>query len=129
MVAPTPRLEEYVERDGPSCSASLDGELDVLASIESRLDSPAFDRELAVLSAASGETRYRLLTALLAEGERCVCELDTVVDVSDSAISHALADLEAAGLVERRKSGRWRLYDATERAEVLVAGLREATEE
>lgn len=126
MVATTPRLEEYVERDGPSCPTSLDGELDVLAAIESRVDSPAFDRELAVLSAVASETRYRLLTALLAEGERCVCELDAIVDVSDSAISHALADLESAGLVDRRKVGRWRLYDATERAERLVTGLQEA---
>jgi DNA-binding transcriptional ArsR family regulator len=43
--------------------------------------------------------------------------------VSDSAISHALSDLRDAGLVTRRKDGTWRYYEATDRAEALLAAL------
>jgi DNA-binding transcriptional ArsR family regulator len=51
-----------------------------------------------------------------------------VVDVSDSAVSHALADLLDADLVTRRKHGTWRYYEATERARALLAAL-DATRE
>jgi DNA-binding transcriptional ArsR family regulator len=46
------------------------------------------------------------------------------VDVSESAVSHALSDLEDAGLVTRRKDGNWRYYDATD----LAANVFQAAE-
>jgi DNA-binding transcriptional ArsR family regulator len=58
----------------------------------------------------------------------CVCEINPIVDVSDSAISHALSDLREAGLVTRRKDGTWRYYEATERAKALLAALDETQE-
>jgi DNA-binding transcriptional ArsR family regulator len=65
---------------------------------------------------------------LAAGGERTVGELDAVVGVSQSAISHALSDLADAGLVERRRDGTWRYYDTTDAAERLVAVLGELQE-
>jgi DNA-binding transcriptional ArsR family regulator len=62
-----------------------------------------------------------LLTA--ADRALCVCEITPLVDISDSAISHALSDLHDAGLVTRRKDGTWRYYDATPRAEALIGAL------
>ncbi|MFB6269878.1 MAG: winged helix-turn-helix domain-containing protein, partial [Halobacterium sp.] len=56
--------------------------------------------------------------------ERCVCELEALVDVSESAVSHALADLVDAGLATRRKDGNWRYYDATD----LAADVFDAAE-
>jgi DNA-binding transcriptional ArsR family regulator len=84
------------------------------------------DGDLTALGTLSDETRHtiaRLLTA--ADGELCVCEISPVVDVSESAISHALSDLREAGLVTRRKDGTWRYYEATERAEAILAALNE----
>ncbi|MFD1644198.1 helix-turn-helix domain-containing protein [Haloarchaeobius litoreus] len=49
--------------------------------------------------------------------------LDPLVDVSDSAVSHALSTLADAGLVDRRKEGRWRYYRATDRARALLAAV------
>jgi DNA-binding transcriptional ArsR family regulator len=43
--------------------------------------------------------------------------------VSESAVSHALGDLTTAGLVDRRKDGRWRYYAVTERATALLSAL------
>jgi len=44
-------------------------------------------------------------------------------DVSDSAISHALSQLNEAGLITRRKEGKWRKCEATLRAHALLVGL------
>ncbi len=64
------------------------------------------------------QTRYRLARMLaVTDEELCVCELETAVDVSESAVSHALSDLVDAGLATRRKDGNWRFYDATPLAE------------
>ncbi|GAA2844533.1 metalloregulator ArsR/SmtB family transcription factor [Streptosporangium fragile] len=60
-------------------------------------------------------TRARLLYALLEAGELCVCDLTETVEVSDTAVSHALRLLRTAGIVASRRSGRmiyYRLADA-----------------
>lgn len=51
-------------------------------------------------------------------------ELESLVDVSESAVSHALSDLGNAGLVARRTEGNWRYYTATR----LAADLFEAAD-
>ncbi|MBA2895976.1 ArsR/SmtB family transcription factor [Nonomuraea soli] len=60
-------------------------------------------------------TRARLLYALLEAGELCVHDLAVEVEVSDTAVSHALRLLRTAGIVATRRSGRmiyYRLADA-----------------
>ena len=57
------------------------------------------------------------------DDELCVCELSPLLDVSDSAISHALSKLTDAGLVTRRKEGKWRMYRATPRANAVLVAL------
>lgn len=54
-------------------------------------------------------TRVRLLDAL-SHGERCVCDLATLVGMSESAISHQLRLLRAARLVRVRRAGRMAYY-------------------
>lgn len=59
--------------------------------------------------ACADPTRLRILN-LLAEGEVCVCDLVTVLDVPQPKVSRHLAYLRAAGLVSGRKDGLWRHY-------------------
>ena len=125
MSDPTGRLERLLEDElGECCAADVEereAELDALADGAS-VESAATDVE--TLSTLGDETRYRLTRVLVAAGsELCVCELAPTLDVSDSAISHALSDLTEVGLVDRRKAGKWRYYRATERAERLLAAL------
>ena len=54
-------------------------------------------------------TRVRLLDAL-SHGERCVCDLATLVDLSESAVSHQLRLLRTARLVKVRRVGRLAFY-------------------
>lgn len=73
-----------------------------------------------IFAALGNETRYRITRILAdADSELCVCELETLVDVSESAVSHALSDLVDAGLITRRKEGNWRYYTTTALAEAL----------
>lgn len=86
------------------------------------LSETVFDNDAArpLFRVLGDETRYRLARALsVAEEELCVCELESIVDVSESAVSHALSNLVDAGLVNRRKEGNWRYYRSTDLTDAL----------
>ncbi|MFB6119948.1 MAG: ArsR/SmtB family transcription factor [Halobacteriaceae archaeon] len=114
------RLERLLADElGDCCDADVERRLDELDELT---DAFAADAVWPVFAALGDETRYRLARALVAsDGERCVCELEALVDVSESAVSHALSDLVDAGLVTRRKDGNWRYYAATSLAADLFA--------
>jgi DNA-binding transcriptional ArsR family regulator len=126
MGSQTDRLERLItEERGGCCDADIEDRLGSLRSYRSEAPTDP-DADLTALKTLGNDTRYdivRLLTA--AERELCVCEINPIVDVSDSAISHALSDLYDAGLVRRRKDGTWRYYEATDRAEALLRALDE----
>ncbi|WP_276260266.1 ArsR/SmtB family transcription factor [Haloglomus litoreum] len=103
------------------CDSDVDARVTELRALDRETAAPGDD--LTALRALGGETRYRLARLLAAGGERCVCELAPLVDVSESAVSHALSSLADAGLVERRKAGRWRYYRATDRTTALLNAL------
>lgn len=80
--------------------------------------------DVGVLAAMGNETRYEALRLIAGtEDGVCVCELQPTLGVSQSAVSQALSRLHSAGLVTRRKEGRWRYYSATPTAERLLATL------
>ncbi|PSP32926.1 ArsR family transcriptional regulator [Halobacteriales archaeon QH_10_67_22] len=83
--------------------------------------------DVGTLSALGNDTRYEALR-LIAESDEgvCVCELEPALGVSQGAVSQALSRLYAAGLVSRRKEGRWRYYTATDRARRLLGALDES---
>ena len=120
----TERIERLItEEAGECCAADVEDRLDTLREYRSSVDDD-YATDLDALKTLGNDTRYEIVRLLTAAGrELCVCEIDPVVDVSDSAISHALSDLRDAGLVTRRKDGTWRYYEATERAEALLAAL------
>jgi DNA-binding transcriptional ArsR family regulator len=126
MSSQTERLERLItEERGRCCEADIEERLDALRSCRSAGPTDP-DADLTALKTLGNDTRYsivRLLTA--ADRELCVCEINPLVDVSDSAISHALSDLHDAGLVTRRKDGTWRYYETTDRAEALLTALDE----
>ena len=54
-------------------------------------------------------TRVRILDAL-SHGERCVCDLASLVQQTESAVSHQLRLLRSARLVRVRRTGRHAYY-------------------
>ena len=103
---------ERVADDGACCTA------------EHALTEDELATDVQVLSALGNDTRYEALRRIDgADGDVCVCELEPALGVSQSAVSQALSRLYAAGLVSRRKEGRWRYYAATPQAERLLDAL------
>ena len=64
---------------------------------------------LPITKALSDETRLRLLMAMR-DGELCLCQLIDLTQLAPSTVSKHMAVLHQAGLVERRKDGRWHFY-------------------
>lgn len=59
--------------------------------------------------AVAEETRYRVVQ-MLADGDRCVCELQEDVGAAQSRLSFHLKKLKDAGIVSDRREGRWVYY-------------------
>jgi DNA-binding transcriptional ArsR family regulator len=111
---------------GECCDSDVEQRLDELERLRETAFTDGLARDRAAMSALGDETRYRLARLLdAADGPLCVCELEPLVAVSESAVSHALSDLVDAGLATRRKDGRWRYYESTPRATAVLAALDE----
>jgi DNA-binding transcriptional ArsR family regulator len=54
--------------------------------------------------------RVRILYALAEAGELCVCDLAVTIDATETAVSHAMRLLRAAGVVRNRRDGRLIFY-------------------
>ena len=82
-------------------------------------------RDLLVpLKALADETRLRIFV-LLTRQELCVCEIEDVLNLSQSLVSNHLAVLRQAGLVKARRDAedaRWIFYRADPEA---AAALRQ----
>jgi len=74
------------------------------------LTGPLLQSVAEVFKLLGDPTRVRLLDAL-SHGERCVCDLAALVELSESAVSHQLRLLRTARLVRVRRSGRLAFYD------------------
>lgn len=122
----TERLQRYVSDECGSCTdKDLADRLAELEELNESVGGSNLETDIELLSALGNETRYNIVRMLHAadDDELCVCELSPLLDVSDSAISHALSQLTDAGLVTRRKEGKWRMYRATPRANAVLVAL------
>lgn len=64
---------------------------------------------LTITKALSDETRVRALLALRG-GELCLCQIIELLGMAPSTVSKHMDLLYQAGLVERRKQGRWQYF-------------------
>jgi ArsR family transcriptional regulator, arsenate/arsenite/antimonite-responsive transcriptional repressor len=78
---------------------------------------------LAIVKALDNEYRLRILLSLR-DGEVCLCQLIKVLELAPSTVSKHVDLLRQAGLVERRKEGRWHHYRLAGRG--ASAAVREA---
>lgn len=127
------RLKKLVASEVDCCSvdeidqcreANLDDRLNSLRELQDAVGRDVVDTDIHALSRLGDETRYTIVRLLVAaEKDLCVCELEPLLDVSESALSHALSDLRNAGLVTRERRGKWRFYQPTDRAEALIDAI------
>ncbi|WP_129115473.1 ArsR/SmtB family transcription factor [Halegenticoccus tardaugens] len=103
-----------IENDTECCTSPVATEANAIAT------------DVQLLSALGNDTRYEALRLIAGSNEGvCVCQLQPALGVSQGAVSQALSRLHSAGLVTRRKEGRWRYYSATPAAEQLLGTLDE----
>ena len=124
----TDRLERLVSDEmDDCCEEDVEERRRNLQHLRDRVDAETDPDDVRVLSALGDETKHRIVRLLVASerGSMCVCEFDGVLDVSESAASHALSELHDLGLVEREKRGKWRYYSATQSAERILDALEE----
>ena len=119
------RLQRYLTDERGSCTNdALEERLEELDELDAAVGGPDLESDVGLLSAMANETRYKIVRIIHMAGEElCVCEFAPLLDVSDSAISHALSQLTEAGLLTRRKDGKWRKYDTTNRATAMLVAL------
>src|SRR2546427_204861 len=88
---------------------------------------PDIGRAARLFHALSDETRLEIVR-LLSHGERCVCELQSVLDAAQSRLSFHLKTLKDAGLVSDRRDGRWIYYalnrDALDEIAEFASGVK-----
>jgi ArsR family transcriptional regulator, arsenate/arsenite/antimonite-responsive transcriptional repressor len=81
------------------------------------------------LQALADPVRLQMVR-LLAEREQCVCHLTGAFGLSQASISHHMAVLKRAGIVQDRRDARWTYYRLEPEAVALlrhaVDGLLEA---
>lgn len=80
--------------------------------------------QLDMLGLISEESRLKLL-CILRSGEHCVSELMNHVELSQSLISHHLADLKQANIVAYDKRGREVYYSLTDWGKDIMVLLAE----
>lgn len=73
-----------------------------------------------LLKVLADPTRLKLLKLIMA-AEMCVCELQELLPISQSAVSQHMSRLKAAGLVTERRAGQWTYYRAETRR--VLGGL------
>ncbi|WP_135828277.1 ArsR/SmtB family transcription factor [Halorussus halobius] len=111
------------QTDGRAADARDAGAVGCCSAGHSLTES-ALAEDVETLATLGNDTRYEALRLIAGSDEDvCVCELEPALGVSQGAVSQALSRLFSAGLVERRKEGRWRYYSATPRAQRLLSVL------
>lgn len=101
-----------------------------VARARAHLPTPPTVATLADTFRALGDpTRLRLVAALARE-ELCVCDLSTLLGVSQSAVSHSLRTLRALRLVRFRRAGKVAYYtlDDAHIVTLLAEGVRHVEE-
>jgi len=78
---------------------------------------------LDVLRALAHPLRLELVAHVAARGPICSCHLEEAVGASQPTISKHLTVLHRAGLLQRRREGRWVYYDLDEDALDMAGGF------
>ena len=125
-----PRTTIVSQNDADRACDPHGHDADALSDVKSRLlGAHAVERVADGFKLLGDPTRVRLLDALT-HGERCVCDLASLVGISESAVSHQLRLLRTTRLVRVRRAGRQAFYALDDHHVVgLLHDMRKHTEE
>lgn len=101
------RLELLTGEDGACCVGDLRAEGRILAA------SPRFEAALARAKLLADEKRFLALALLGQHESMCGCELQAALGLTHATVSHHMAQLAEAGLVDSQRRGKWVHYTLT----------------
>lgn len=82
-------------------------------------------RTARIFKAFCDENRVTILGLLIA-GEKCACQLQETLSISQPTLSHHMRILCDAGIVDARKDGKWTYYSLNpEGCDQVIEMLRE----
>lgn len=82
--------------------------------------SPLFREALRRVRALADEHRLLAVALLKRRRELCACEIQAATGLTHATVSHHMAVLVRAGVVEARREGKWMFYRLAGRPEVKV---------
>jgi ArsR family transcriptional regulator len=91
--------------------------LSKLENLETKLNSVQNDKtikKLLGLFKALGNKNRMLILWLIMNGVRCACEIEHILNLSQSTVSHHISALVEVGAIEAMKSGKWNLVKSSE---------------
>ena len=84
---------------------------EVVKTIKNQLLKNSEFQSLANLFKILGDATRTKIVWMLSEQEMCVCDISNVLNMTKSRVSHQLAVLRKAGILESRKDGRTVYYE------------------
>jgi ArsR family transcriptional regulator, arsenate/arsenite/antimonite-responsive transcriptional repressor len=81
---------------------------------------------VAILKALSDETRLRIISLILAAGDLCACEVETILGLNQSNASRHFGRLLQTGLIVSQKKGQWVHYASGPLEEPRLGFVRDA---
>ncbi len=94
--------------------ADVDIFFDQLSILRENLKQEKFTDDLTKFFSALANKKRIMIINILKKKDRCVCEIEAVLDESQPAVSHHLRILEKSGLVKGWKKGKFTHYDIVE---------------
>ncbi|MHA2338272.1 MAG: ArsR/SmtB family transcription factor [Candidatus Hodarchaeales archaeon] len=101
---------EIMEEDGVRGEYTIEKQLDKLNQFQSKFKSEDYilqEKKLLLKFKALGNVHRIKMIQLLKKGILCSCELEYVLKLSQSTISHHLKILEEAKIIKINKKGKW----------------------
>jgi ArsR family transcriptional regulator len=103
------RLKRLAESGIYSCEKASEYAEELKELADKGMSKENASRKSKVFKALADATRLRIL-GLLTVREMCVCEVMVALDLTQPTASHHLGILENAGLLKKRKEGKWVFY-------------------
>ena len=103
------RLKRLAESGFCSCEKASEYGDELRELADEGMSEESASTKSKVFKALADTTRLRVL-GLLNVREMCVCEVMVALDLTQPTASHHLGILENAGLLKKRKEGKWVFY-------------------
>ncbi|MCX8153645.1 MAG: metalloregulator ArsR/SmtB family transcription factor [Candidatus Bathyarchaeota archaeon] len=103
------KLKQPAESETCSLEKATEHANDLKVFVDKEMSREDAEVKSKFFKALADPTRLRILT-LLTMREICVCEVMAALELTQPTASHHLGILENAGLVKKRKEGKWVFY-------------------